>query len=142
MGKIMQLDTSGFERLLEKIDALDGNIQKAVSDALGQAAETIKEDTADALSAGNLPAGGKYSLGDTKGSIVSDTSPKWEGMTAWVPVGFDFSRPGAGGFLISGTPRMAPDYQLQKMYKQKKYMKQIQQDIWDVLMDYLDDAMG
>lgn len=142
MGKLMQLDMSGFEKLLEKIDALDGNVQEAISDALGQAAETIRDDTADALSAGNLPAGGKYSLGDTKASIVSDTAPRWEGMTVWVPVGFDFSKHGAGGYLISGTPRMRPDYQLQKMYKQKRYMKQIQQDIWDVLMDYFEDAMG
>lgn len=142
MGNLMQLDTSGFEELIAKIDALEGNVKAAVEDALGQSAETIREDTMDALSPAYLPAHGEYSHGQTKGAVVSDMSVHWEGLTAYVPVGFDFGRPGAGGYLISGTPRMRPDPELNKMYRQKSYMKQIQQDMWDVFMDYLNEAMG
>ena len=57
-------------------------------------------------------------------------------------VGFDYAKKGAGGFLISGTPRMRPDYELRKMYKQKTYMRKIQQDMIDVVEDYIVDAMG
>lgn len=137
----LKLDTSGFEEMLRKLDSLGGNVKKAVEDALIQSAETIQEDTIAAIEAANLPASGKYSTGTTKESIVSDSQIEWEGMIASVPVGFDFSEPGAGGFLITGTPRMQPDRALNRMYKQKRYMKQIQNDMGDVIMDYVIEAM-
>lgn len=137
----LKLDTSGFEEMLRKLDSLGGNVQKAVEDALIQSAETIREDTIAAIDAANLPASGKYSTGSTRESIVSDSQITWEGLIASVPVGFDFSIPGAGGFLITGTPRMQPDRALNRMYKQKRYMKQIQNDMGDVIMDYVIDAM-
>lgn len=137
----LKLDTSGFSEMLRKLDSLGGNVKKAVEDALIQSAETIQEDTIAALDAANLPAGGNYSIGTTKESIVSNSQITWEGMIASVPVGFDFSKPGAGGFLITGTPRMQPDRALNKMYKQKRYMKQIQNDMGDVIMDYVIEAM-
>lgn len=133
----LKLDTSGFEAVLRKIDAMGGNVKKAVDDALKQASETITEDTEDAMAASNLPARGNYSTGDTEQSIIRDNNVRWEGMTGWVPVGFDFGIPGAGGFLITGTPRMQPNQQLRRMYKQKKYMNGIQNDISDVLWDFV-----
>lgn len=137
----LKLDTSGFTEMLRQLDGLGGNVQKAVEDALMQSAETIKEDTIAAIDASNLPARGKYSTGSTKESIVSDSRITWEGMIASVPVGFDFSIPGAGGFLITGTPRMQPDRKLNQMYKQKRYMNQIQKDMGEVILDYIVEAM-
>lgn len=137
----LKLDTSGFTEMLRQLDGLGGNVQKAVEDALTQSAETIKEDTIAAIDASNLPARGKYSTGSTKESIVSDSRITWEGMIASVPVGFDFSIPGAGGFLITGTPRMQPDRKLNQMYKQKRYMNQIQKDMGEVILDYIVEAM-
>ena len=137
----LRLDTSGFEAMLRKLDSLGGDVKKATEDALKQASETISEDTVDALSDANLPARGKYSHGATKESIIQDHRVTWEGLVGWVPVGFDFSKAGAGGFLISGTPKMRPDQALRKMYKQKRYMLQIQSDIGDVLADYVVEAM-
>ena len=56
-----------------------------------------------------LPAGGIYSTGDTKKSIDKDMSVEWQGMTASVKVGFDFSKSGLTSiFLMYGTPRMKP----------------------------------
>lgn len=133
----LKLDTSAFTGLLTKLDAMGGDVKKAVTDALQQAAETIADDTEAAIAPGNLPAGGKYSTGRTAQSIVRDYNVRWEGLSGWVPVGFDFSLPGAGGYLITGTPRMQPDYELNRMYKQKKYMAGIQEDIRQVLMDYM-----
>ena len=127
--------------MLKKLDSLGGDVKKATEDALQQASETIAEDTVDAMAAANLPATGKYSQGDTKEAIITDHRVRWEGLVGWVPVGFDFSKAGAGGFLITGTPKMQPNHQLRKMYKQKKYMNQIQTDIGDVLTDYVVEAM-
>ena len=142
MGRnTLKLETAGFDRMIDHLKQLDGEVQKAVDDALGQAGETITEDTQDGVSAANLPAGGEYSTGATAASIVS---PKvvWVGGTmAEMGVGFDYSKKGAGGFLISGTPRMRPDDELQRIYKRKTYMRNIQQDMIDVVQDYIADAL-
>ena len=137
----LRLDTSGFTEMLRKLDSLGGDVKKAVADSLTQAAKTISKDTEEAISDKNLPAQGRYSQSDTKESIIQDAHVQWEGLVGWVPVGFDFSKPGAGGFLITGTPRMRPDYALNKMYKQRKYMRQIQSDIGEVIMNYIVEKM-
>lgn len=142
MGRnTLKLETDGFERMIDHLKQLEGDVQTAVTDALEQSGETITEDTEDAVSESNLPAGGEYSIGNTASSIVS---PKvvWIGGThAEMGVGFDYGKKGAGGFLITGTPRMRPDYALQKIYKRKKYMKDIQQDMMDVVQDYIVEAL-
>lgn len=133
----LRLDTSGFTDMLTKLDSLGGDVQRAVTEALSKSSETIARDTEAAMADANLPAHGKYSQDTTKESIIHDYRVRWEGLVGWVPVGFDFSKPGAGGFLISGTPRMQPNHQLKRMYKQKKYMNQIQKDIGDVIMNHV-----
>lgn len=137
----LKLDTSGLDSMIDRLKKLSGDVQTAVTDALEQSGETITEDTRDAVSASNLPAGGQYSTGATADSIV-EAKVMWIGGTqAEMGVGFDYAKKGAGGFLITGTPRMRPDYALQKMYKQKTYMRKIQQDMIDVVEDYIVDAM-
>ena len=131
----LKLDTSGFESLLRKMDEMGGDVKHTVNKALGEASKKITADTEAALAVANLPAGGKYSSGDTMRSVIRDNGVRWDGLTGWVPVGFDFSAPGAGGYLITGTPRMRPDAALHKMYKQKKYMRQIQDDMSDVILN-------
>lgn len=138
----LKFDTSPFEDLIEKLDKAGGNVKEAVTDALEQAAETIEDDTREAVKESNLPAKGKYSKGKTEKSIIERSRVEWVGSTASVSVGFDYGKQGAGGLLITGTPKMKPDRQLNKIYKQKKYMKQINEDIADVLTDYVDNALG
>lgn len=142
MANTMKLDTEGFEPMIRRLENLGGNVKKAVADALGQAAETIAEDTKEAVTSANLPAGGKYSRGATAKSVITDASVNWQGDIAYIPIGFDFGAPGAGGYLITGTPKMKPDAALHRMYKQKQYMNFIQDGISEVLMDYISDAMG
>lgn len=141
MGNTLKLDTSGFEGMVRHLQELGGEVQKAVTDALQQAAETVTEDTQDAVRPPNLPAGGKYSHGDTAASIVTPQVVWIGGVQAEVGVGFDYSKPGAGGFLITGTPRMRPDDALQRIYKRKTYMRNLQQDMCDVVEDYIVDAL-
>ena len=54
---------------------------------------------------------------------------------ASIPVGFDYDKPGAGGYLISGRPDMSPDVKLNQMYTGKKYMRQIEKDMVEVIND-------
>lgn len=138
---VLKLQTKGFEELITKLEGLNGNVKKAVTDALEQVGETIGEDTEDAIEKSNLPAYGKYSKGNTKNSIVKNPTVNWAGTSAEIGIGFDFGKPGAGGFLITGTPRMKPDYELQKIYKRRKYMSQIQSDMAEIVNDYIVEKM-
>lgn len=137
----LRLDLSGFEEMVTKLEALNGNVQKAVTDALQQAAETVHDDTVDAMRKQNLPHKGIYSTGRTALTIVQ-ASVEWSGTIGVAPVGFDYGEKGAGGYLISGTPRMQPNRALEQIYTRKKYMKQLQEDMQEVISDYINEAMG
>lgn len=135
---IMKLEiTDSMKRMIVELQRMGAEVQPIVEKVMTQTAQRIQADTVKALALANLPRGGKYSQGDTKKSVVQDLQVRWEGLSAWVPIGFDFSVPGAGGYLITGTPKMAPDRELNRMYKQKRYMQQIQEDMENVLLDYL-----
>lgn len=136
MGRnILKLDTSGFEAMLTKLEGLGGDVQRMTEAALQKAASKIQTDTEAAVAPGNLPAGGRYYTARTEGSIIRGAGVEWEGLVAWVPVGFDFGAPGAGGFLIAGTPRMKPDAALRKIYKGKAYMNELQKLMADEVLD-------
>lgn len=128
--------------MMKRLDSLGGDVRGAVDEALGKAAKMVRQDTVTATQHPNLPRQGKYSNNVTITSIVQDTSVHWEGQTAWVPVGFDFSLPGAGGYLITGTPKMQPAPQLHRMYKQKQYMAGIQKQIGEVITQHVVDKMA
>ena len=137
-----RIDTSGMESLLMKLERLEhATARETVESVLQPLAEKINADTRNAIQPQHLPAKGIYSNGATAASIETDSSVRWDGMTAWIPVGFDFSKPGAGGYLISGTPKMAPDRELRRMFRQKTYMNSIQQEVWDGLMEKINEAM-
>lgn len=138
----LKLELSGFKELLARLDKLGGDVPGVVEDALTQAAGTIADDTLAALANANLPAGGKFSGGDTKAAVVTNPRVEWSGTTASVGVGFDYDKPGAGGLLITGTPKMKPDYALQKMYKKKGYMQKIQDDMRKIVTDAISKRMG
>lgn len=138
----LKLNLSGFEELITKLEGLDGDVKKTVSKALDKTAKTIEKDTEEALKPANLPHGGMYSQGDTKKSVVKNAKTIWSGTEAIISVGFDYGKQGAGGFLITGTPRMKPVTQLKKMYKGATYRKKLQAEISDVVQDEITKIMG
>ena len=138
----LKLDTKGFEQLLTKLDSLGGNMVEVVDKALSDAGKKIGEDTHKAMAKEYLPAGGKYSNGDTEKTIIDNPQVEWSGSKASIDVGFDFGKPGAGGFLITGTPKMDPDQELKKIYKGKKYMKEIQEQMANTVGEAITKAMG
>ena len=138
----LRLDFSGFNDLVTRLDKLGGDIQEVVEDALMQAGETIADDTIEAMGKINLPAQGKYSKGDTIKSIIKNPRVVWSGPIASINVGFDYDKPGAGGFLITGTPRMKPNAALQKIYKRKKYMDWISQGMQEIVTDAINEKLG
>lgn len=143
MGKnLLKLEIGGFEEYIAKLEDLEADIKPIVTEALNKAGEKVTSDTIAAVSESNLPRGGKYSSGETKKSILQNPQTSWSGYIAEIGVGFDFSRPGAGGFLITGTPRIPPDKALKKIYKGKKYMKDVQQGMCETFQKEIAKRMG
>ena len=136
------VDFSAFAEYAEKLDRLGADLKDIIGDAMEEAAKQVQEDKADAVESANLPAGGQYSDGETRASIVRDVTPKWSGSVGEVHLGFDKSKPGAGGFLITGTPKMAPDAALAEMYSGRKYQRQINKMIEEHLQKALDELGG
>lgn len=142
MAKGLSIEFNGFAEYAEKIDRLGGDLQPIFDKALTQAGETIQADTMAALADTNLPAGGKYSTGDTKASVITNIVVNWLGTVGEMPVGFDKSKPGSGGFLITGTPRMRPDMALNKIYRQSGYSRKIKKQIEDIFQAEVKRLMG
>lgn len=137
----LKLDTKGFEDLVRRFEKLGGNAKEIVGEALERAGDKIEKDTIAAVQRKNLPRKGKFSKGNTERSIVRDSKTTWSGTMAEIGVGFDYSKPGAGGYLITGTPRMQPDRELHKMYRQKAYMRQIQNEMMETVSEKIKQEM-
>lgn len=128
IGKnMLKLDVKGFDEYIAKLEDLQADLKPIVSNILNEAGQTIEQDTVAGVSDQYLPAHGKYHHAGhpTEASIVRNARTTWSGSIAEIGVGFDFDKPGAGGYLITGTPRMAPDKELNKIYKSKRYMNGI-----------------
>ena len=120
-NKTLSIDFSQFEEYGERLDKLGVDLKTAVGDAMEKAAEKVQEDVHEAVQKPNLPARGLYSEGQTETSIIDSPQVEWSGLTGEIKLGFDKTKPGAGGFLITGTPKMQPDKKLAQIFQSKKY---------------------
>lgn len=105
------INFKGFEDYMAKLDEIGNTqaMQRGVESALKSAKNLVNPKIKQAMAKGNLPAGGKYSTGDTLKSLDEDMTVEWEGMKAYIKVGFDFKKSGLKSiFLMYGTPRMKP----------------------------------
>lgn len=103
------LQVKGFEEYMAKLDEVGGTkaMRQGVESALKASKEYVNPLIESAMT--KLPAGGRYSTGDTKKSIDRDTAVDWQGMTGSIKVGFDFKKSGLTSiFLMYGTPKMSP----------------------------------
>ena len=133
----ISLDFSVFQEYAERLDELGADLKEIFTDVMEQEAETVQEDTIDALNPNFLPAHGVYSYGDTKDSVELSPKVQWEGSLGEVGLGFDKTKAGAGGFLVTGTPKMQPDRELERIYGKKKYETEMRKSI----SEYLDYAI-
>ena len=140
MGAMLEIDFSNFSEYAEKLENLGADLQQIFEKALLQAAEEVQEDTKSAMAASNLPAKGRYSRGNTEKSIV-EAKVTWNGSIAEVNLGFDKTKPGAGGFLITGTPKMRPNTKLSEIYTSKKYENKMNKKIKETLQEEIDKRM-
>ena len=137
----ISIDYGVFEDFAEKLEKLGADLKEVFTDVMEQEGETVAEDTKEAVQKAYLPAKGAYSTGETEKAIVSSPKVEWSGYVGEMGLGFDKSKPGAGGFLITGTPRMAPDHELEKIYGQKKYERKMTKDMADYLQAEIEDRL-
>lgn len=137
----INIDFSVFSDFADELDRLGADLKNIFTDVMEQEGETVAEDTKDAVSKSNLPAQGRYSQGDTEASIVMQPKVEWSGELGEMGLGFDKTKPGAGGFLITGTPKMQPVSQLVDIYGRKSYERKLTNDIMDYLGAEIDDHM-
>ena len=135
--QFISLEYGAFDSYIERLRAVEADVEKVVAGAMEKAAEKVQQDTIKALEKSHLPAKGKYSQGDTEESVVRDLKPTVTRQYVEVKLGFDKTRPGAGGFLITGTPKMQPDRALAQIYGSRKY----QTDITNQIKEDLDKAI-
>ena len=140
MANKMKLEIYGFDEMITRLDGVGANVKDFVTESLEAVGEDVGVMTKEALT--NLPAGGKYSTGDTEASVITNPKVEWQGSVASIGMGFDYSKAGAGGFLISGTPRMRPVQGLVSIYKRKTFWKKMGEGLQDSFNDYFNEAMG
>ena len=138
----INVDFSCFAEYAEKLDLLGQDLKKIFEEVMEDAGADIADDTEAAIASGNLPAGGKYSKGATQKALIKSPKVRWSGMRGELPLGFDKDVPGSGGWLITGTPKMRPDYKLQDIYGRKTYEAKVRRQIRKALQKAIDKHMG
>ena len=136
------LQFKGWEDYMAKLDKLGGNqlMKKGVEEALIESKKHVTPLIEKSMT--KLPAGGKYSTGDTKKSIDDDLSVEWNGMTGSIKIGFDFSKSGLKSiYLMYGTPRMKPVSGLKSAIYGAKTKKEIAEIQEQVLSDVIKKVM-
>lgn len=101
-----------FDSYLEKIEELGGQklMREAVESGLRAGKSAVNNEMKAVLTnKSNMPAGGKYSTGETQRSIDTDFKVEWNGMVAGIGVGLSWEKLGVKGqVLIFGIPTQRP----------------------------------
>ena len=138
----IKLQVDGFEEYMAKLDKIGGStaMKKGVEEALKASKEYVTPQIEKAMA--KLPAGGRYSTGDTKKSIDKDMMIEWDAMTASTRVGFDFKKSGLTSiFLMYGTPKMPPVSGLKSAIYGSKTQKEIAKLQGEALNKVITDIM-
>jgi hypothetical protein len=130
----MQILFKGFEDLAAEVDRSDGDLQKAVDEALTETAKYIQGQVTSAAAPYAAKGRKGYATGRMYKSIIEDGLVTWNGHVAEVETGFALNESSGWHsiFVMYGTPRMAKDtkvYNAIKGAKTKKEIERIQQEI-------------
>lgn len=134
-------DIGPLQDFAERLEAAGGDkaIRWAVGDALRATKMELNRQVENRMKTANLPAGGKYSTGETMESLDRTYRETWEGNVASIPFGFDESKSGATSiFLRYGTPKMRPVSGLNNALKGTVARKKIREAQVQAMQNILD----
>lgn len=137
------LDFAGFDEVLKKLNKLEADTKSVADEALTKTHEIITKKAESAITKGNLPAGGKYSTGDTAKSLVRDPKITWKGTEGSVSIGFNIKKGGlASIFLMYGTPRMVKVQALYDAFWSEQTEGEIMNTQKEIFMKALEEFEG
>lgn len=114
-------DITALEKYADQLQEAGGMaaVKRAVQGGMLATKKQVNAEVTTAMQSGNLPAGGKYSTGDTMGHLNEEMTVDWEGNMARLKVGFNMEGGGITSiFLMYGTPRHAPASGLREALKE------------------------
>lgn len=138
VAKGIGLDFHDMEQMLKRYEKIGASIKPATEKALQKSHSYVTKQLHQHMQNPFLPAGGKYSTGDTEKSIVESDRVFWlGGSQAYIPVGFDLSKTHSSIFLMYGTPKMEPNKHIYEDVwgrKTRTHIREIQEEtLWDEL---------
>lgn len=110
----------------DQLEAAGGSaaLKRAVEGGMKSTKQEVIREVTSLMQSGNLPAGGKYSTGDTMEHLSKELVIKWEGNMARLGLGFVLQEGGLVSiFLMYGTPQHAPVAGLKEVLRGSKLTK-------------------
>ena len=104
-------DTTALKKYADQLEAAGGTaaLQRAVEGGMKSTKAQVNTRVSSIMTPGNMPAGGKYSTGETMEHLNKEMAVDWEGNMARMKLGFNLDNDGIVSiFLMYGTPRHAP----------------------------------
>lgn len=134
-------DTTMLAKYADQLDKLGGSgaLKWAVGDALRATKIELNRQITARMQPGNLPAGGKYSTGETLEKLDHHYREEWDGNRAGLPLGFELEGAGITSvFLMYGTPKHAPVAGLNDTIKGNVARKKIREDQEKAMLNILE----
>lgn len=127
MAKKAYIEFEGFNEVIARLHALEGNVKEVTEDALKKTKRHVHERLETAMQKHNQTF-------KTINSLDEETGVEWLGSVASIDIGFHISKGGLPSiFLMYGTPRMKKDSKLYGAIYGKKVrdeIKKMQEDLF------------
>lgn len=129
MAKKAYIEFNGFNEVIARLHALEGNVKEVTEDALKKTKRHVHEKLKDAMQKHNQSFTTIHSLDD-------QSTVEWVGSTASIDIGFHVHKGGLPSiFLMYGTPRMDKDPKLYGAVYGKKVRNEIKKMQEDMFYD-------
>ncbi len=129
MAKKAYIEFDGFDEVIARLYALEGNVKEVTEDALKKTKRHVHEKLRDAMAAGD-----HNKTRDTVDSIDGQNVVEWAGSVASIDIGFNIREGGLPSiFLMYGTPKIDKDSKLYGAVYGKKVrdeIKKMQEDLF------------
>lgn len=136
MASKIQLEFDGFDRIVDRLTKLEGDVKNATERALTESHRIVTEKAESAI-------GPHKKTGRTESTLKRNAEVQWFGSMASVEVGFNVQEGGlASIFLMYGTPRVKKDQQLYNAFFGAKTKKQIMQAQEEIFMSEIEKMGG
>lgn len=141
-SKLLGLDFHDMEQMQKRFQKIGADIKPAAERALKKSHNFVTKRLEQHTTKPFMPAGGKFSEGETKKSIVHNDKVYWIGSNAYIPIGYDVSKTINSIFLMYGTPKMKPNKEMYKDIFGRDTRRMIREIQEETMFDVLEELKG